>query len=1107
MRSRHVPIRHVALALATLVTSALAAIAPSTPALAATGTISGTVTRGTGGAFLGAGISATTFDGGTHFTADTDAAGHYTVTVDPGTYCVSAGASINDVAYGTYGGATSCLDGAAPVVVSSGGTVANVNIVLHGGTIVGTVRNVDGSPLANADLQAQQVGGGGSGSEQSAANGSFTIADLPPGSYCLHARADNRLPSAAAGAPQCRANGIRVEVAADATTAPLDIRLPVDPASGSISGRVTYNGAPVASRIVFAYGIDIDGGAVAATAADGRYTLTGLGAGSYCVRVELATLSPIAGEAYQNKENCESATPVVVTSGTVANIDVALDLGGTLVGTVRGVGNAPLPNVRVDADSIGTSSAVWSVSAITDASGNYALTGLPAGPYCVHFSSATYAAEANGDALSCATSTPVTVTRGATGTVNAVLSLGGSITGHITVPAGADPRTLTVFAAGELEQTRFVHPDIAGNYTISGLNRRGRCVFVEVPEASDLIATSIGGGGEPCLSNGTIVVTDGATVQADATVALGGSISGFVTTQRHRPALEAFVHADTIGASGLPRVGRLERLRSDGSYRLRAVPAGTWCLHLNSGDDGIGPVLDSDPTTCINGKRITIAAGQAIGHVDFTPPDAAQVYGTILLPEKMPMRGYRLQFIPIAGGAPLTDDQPFQEAVLFREIGWNATLTPGTYCVIATVLGTDLAPRASGDVPGCDRGATLITVAALQFADNIDIHLRHVGFSALAAPVRLMDTRTGEPTVDGQASGQGAIAGGTVRELQVAGRGGIAADATSAVLNVTAVAGATPGFLTVFPCGTTRPTASNLNYMAGQVTPNAVITKVGTGGKVCFFAQTTVDVIVDVSGSIPRTDTFTALPQPARLMDTRAGEPTVDGQASGEGAIAGGTVRELQVTGRAGVPATSSVVLNVTAANGAGAGFLTVFPCGATRPTASNLNFVAGQVTPNAVISKVGTGGKVCFFAQTTVDVIVDVSGHVPSADTFVPLPQPARLMDTRAGEPTVDGQASGAGAVAGGTVRELVVAGRGGVPANAASAVLNVTAVAGTTPGFLTVFPCGTTRPTASNLNFVAGQVTPNAVITKIGTGGKVCFFAQTTVDVIVDTSGSFPS
>jgi len=57
------------------------------------------------------------------------------------------------------------------------------------------------------------------------------------------------------------------------------------------------------------------------------------------------------------------------------------------------------------------------------------------------------------------------------------------------------------------------------------------------------------------------------------------------------------------------------------------------------------------------------------------------------------------------------------------------------------------------------------------------------------------------------------------------------------------------------------------------------VTKLCAGGTICIFAQISVDAVVDVSGHLPLAETFTALPQPARLMDTRAGETTVDGQA------------------------------------------------------------------------------------------------------------------------------------------------------------------------------------------------------------------------------------
>ena len=60
---------------------------------------------------------------------------------------------------------------------------------------------------------------------------------------------------------------------------------------------------------------------------------------------------------------------------------------------------------------------------------------------------------------------------------------------------------------------------------------------------------------------------------------------------------------------------------------------------------------------------------------------------------------------------------------------------------------------------------------------------------------------------------------------------------TAVILNVTAVAHAGSGFLTVFPCGEPQPLASNVNYLAGDVVPNAVLAKVGVGGSVCIFTM------------------------------------------------------------------------------------------------------------------------------------------------------------------------------------------------------------------------------------------------------------------------------
>ena len=116
-------------------------------------------------------------------------------------------------------------------------------------------------------------------------------------------------------------------------------------------------------------------------------------------------------------------------------------------------------------------------------------------------------------------------------------------------------------------------------------------------------------------------------------------------------------------------------------------------------------------------------------------------------------------------------------------------------------------------------------------------------------------------------------------------------------------------------------------------------------------------------------------------MDTRTepGSSTIDGAFLGHGILSGGDEIQLQVTGRSGVPnSATAAVLNVTVTGAQGNGYVTVYPCGATRPITSNLNFVAGQTIPNAVIAKIGTDGKVCIYANVGTHLIADVNGYFP---------------------------------------------------------------------------------------------------------------------------------
>ncbi|MEN9594960.1 MAG: hypothetical protein RLY23_1443, partial [Actinomycetota bacterium] len=152
----------------------------------------------------------------------------------------------------------------------------------------------------------------------------------------------------------------------------------------------------------------------------------------------------------------------------------------------------------------------------------------------------------------------------------------------------------------------------------------------------------------------------------------------------------------------------------------------------------------------------------------------------------------------------------------------------------------------------------------------------------------------------------------------------------------------------------------------------------------------------------------------------------------------------------------SAVALNVTVVSPTVPGYVTVYPAGATRPTASNVNYVAGQVVPNGVFVKVGSGEAITLFASGGCpNVIVDVLGYFDGTTPVEPGGfvgvTPKRLVDTRN---------PGEGPCLLTTRNLTVTGGSTTVPEGAGAVALNVTVVSPTVPGYVTVYPAGATRP-----------------------------------------------
>ncbi|HZQ50297.1 MAG TPA: fibronectin type III domain-containing protein [Candidatus Dormibacteraeota bacterium] len=365
-------------------------------------------------------------------------------------------------------------------------------------------------------------------------------------------------------------------------------------------------------------------------------------------------------------------------------------------------------------------------------------------------------------------------------------------------------------------------------------------------------------------------------------------------------------------------------------------------------------------------------------------------------------------------------------------------------------------------------------------------------------PARILDTRS-----------TSRLAAAATRDVAVAGQGGVpSSGATAAVLNVTATGTTAAGYLAVWPAGTPRPATSNLNWSAGKTVANLVEVAIGSGGAVSVFnALGGADVVIDVEGYVetpvaspPAAGLYNPL-VPSRVLDTRIG------LGSGQAQLCAGQTITVTIAGHGGVPASgvSAVVLNVTATKTVVApSAWTVYPAGASRPLASNLNFVPGQTVANRVIVALGTGGAVSWYNLFGhADVVADVSGWftdgtgATTGSRFVGIP-PARLLDTRTGA-----------ALGHGVPLVLAVAGHGGVPATGATVpatavVLNVTVTNPTAASYLTVWPAGSAMPGTSDLNYVAGLTVANLVVVKLGTAGSIDLFsAAGTTDVVVDVVG----
>ncbi len=120
---------------------------------------------------------------------------------------------------------------------------------------------------------------------------------------------------------------------------------------------------------------------------------------------------------------------------------------------------------------------------------------------------------------------------------------------------------------------------------------------------------------------------------------------------------------------------------------------------------------------------------------------------------------------------------------------------------------------------------------------------------------------------------------------------------------------------------------------------------------------------------------------PCRLFDTRAPSGPTGGAP-----MADQVADEFEVQGVCGVPVgATAVTVNATAVGPTGAGFLTLYPTGITRPVVSSLNFNAGEpalgngaIVPLAdqAVNPLDLSVFPKVVGPGTVHVVLDVTGY-----------------------------------------------------------------------------------------------------------------------------------
>jgi hypothetical protein len=360
---------------------------------------------------------------------------------------------------------------------------------------------------------------------------------------------------------------------------------------GTVAGRVTASDTRIGLHGVAVEVLTTGDEVVAAgiTATDGSYTVRGLPEGTYNVRFSTATGGDGDVAAYDGTTESD----VAVTAGATVFVDTALDLQ-TTIAKIRGRVSGPSGGLDGVFVAVFDGNGVLVDLTLSRSDGSYATGALADGSYRVAFitffssDSLTrrHVGEFYMDSTTFTGAAAVTISgSGVTDNINATLALGGTITGTVSGNEGVNLEDVLVAAYDADDNVQSVARTAAdGTYELVGLPAGDYRVGFFAKYADDANVrrhqdSFYNGKGSLGSADAVTVTANSTTANIDATLILGGSISGQVTAADSGNGLPGVV---VIAFSETDDIGAVAYTDATGAYEVSGLPVGAYDIWFDT---------------------------------------------------------------------------------------------------------------------------------------------------------------------------------------------------------------------------------------------------------------------------------------------------------------------------------------------------------------------------------------------------------------------------------------------------------------------------------------------------------------------------------------------